>query len=289
MQKEGGDDLVGKVIGWTLLGALFLVVLIMLLPISLQIEYTAQKLVVRVRVFFVRLQIFPLKEKTDEQKEIQELKKQQKKDKKKAKDEKKKQKEAAKAEKNKTEKPAEDEEKKPKKKKTLEEWILLGQQVVGSGVKGGKFIFKHIHLKDVEIVLPVYDEDAAQTAIKYGKAQGVLAGAYALLQNFTHITYKRLAVIPDFLNQYKEETSFSCKIEASPIIILIGAIIAVKQYFAYKKQQKENYRLAAKEIVLKRRAAAAQRNQQRSENNGQAQKTHSEQGRKDNIQSENKQ
>lgn len=275
-------------IGWTLLGILALLILLMLLPISLQIEYAAQKLVVRVRVLFVCFRVFPIKEKTDEQNEVQEAKKQQKQEKKKAKAEKKKQKEAAK--KKKSDEPTDEEiEEKPKKKRSIEELVLLGQQVLGSGVKGGKFIFKHIHLKDVEIVLPVYDEDAAQTAIKYGKAQGILAGAYALLQNFTHITYKRLAVIPDFLNQYKEETTFACKIEASPIIILIGTIIALRQYFAYKKQQKENYRLAAKEIVLKRRAAAAQRNKQRSQSNTQSKETQQEQKIENSTQSENTQ
>lgn len=252
--------MVGAIIGYTVLALLAIIIVLLVLPATLSIEYCNKKLLIKVRILFLKFKISPQKELTEEEQNKKQEKKAKKEALKKQKQEKKNSKKAKKEQSEKKE--PEESEEKPKKKKSISDWILLGQELLGSSGKAAKFIFRHLHISGVELEFPIYDEDMAKLAINYGRTQGVISTAYATLQNVTKIRYKKIHVIADFGNQYNGEITFACKIGASPIIMVIAAIIGLKKYLAYKKQKKENYRITAKQMVRQQRATAIKQKQQ---------------------------
>ena len=89
-----------------------------------------------------------------------------------------------------------------------------------------RLVFRVIRVRDVQLVLPVHDEDAAQTAIQYGQVQAWLGGIFGTLQNFLDFRLKQVDIIPDFAGSYKYRRYFYCKIMATPFIMMVAAIYA---------------------------------------------------------------
>lgn len=241
--------MVGKIILWIIVGFFALLLLLLLVPVALYVDYQKKAVTLKVRVLFIKVRVFPAKEKDPE--------------KEKRKAERKKAKEAKRAAKTTKKQPAQQQpEEKPKR--TLEQTLELVRRLVSAASPAAKFVFGRLRVRDVELVLPVHGEDAAQTALNFGRLQAVLYGIYAALQNFANITYRRLNLIPDYMNQYGDDLIFSCKIMASPVIMLIAAGIGLKQYIKYGQDKKENYRLARQQMLEQRRARAAPRRAQKA-------------------------
>ena len=140
-------------------------------------------------------------------------------------------------------KPKKEKVKKEKKKKSepfdgdIEFSFSLVKQIVSSAKGIMKRIFKAIKFRDVSFTIPIYDEDPFATQKKYAAATN---GFYALsifLQKNLQFYYKSPIFIADFANQHAESVYFYCKISASPILLLVAAFYAYRQY---KKIMKNN-------------------------------------------------
>lgn len=87
-------------------------------------------------------------------------------------------------------------------------------------------VLRFVHVDDIELCLPVHEEDAAQTAIQYGRIQASLGALIAALRNVVRLDFKKVNIFADFDGVCEKQTAFSCKIGAPPVIIAIAAIWA---------------------------------------------------------------
>ncbi len=98
-------------------------------------------------------------------------------------------------------------------------------------IAGGaiKLIFKCIYFRNIRIFYPVFKDNAAQTAIYYGKLQAYINNAFALLNNILNIKVKSIKLLADFNNEHEKDTYLSCKINAIPIVFIIAAIYVFRR------------------------------------------------------------
>ncbi|MCI2046785.1 MAG: DUF2953 domain-containing protein [Faecalibacterium sp.] len=185
-----------------LLGVLLLLVLV---PASVWVDYAGEVLTVKVGILFFRFRLLPKKEKkplTERQRQAAE-KKQRKK--------------AAKA-------AAKAQNAAPK---TQQETAKLTAEQICAAIKGaGRFlraVLSHLHITQICICLPVTGQDAADTAIRYGKTQAWLHGILGVLNQAMWLDFDECRLEPDFTGKMDECTHCSCKISAQLIIIGIAA------------------------------------------------------------------
>ncbi len=197
--------MVGAIVGWVLLGLLALVLLVIVCPLTIHATLHSGSLTVRVRVLFLYLKVYPLPERKARPKK-----------------QKKKKAEADDA------KP----EKKEKKKKPLSERVAFLRRLITSALPALKFVLKRLHFNAIDIVLPVYAGDAADTATRCGQLQAAIGTLRALLDSRLHVRYKRLCLLPDFANQYQGQHYFSGKIVFSPLIIVGAGAVFLKAFLA---------------------------------------------------------
>lgn len=93
-----------------------------------------------------------------------------------------------------------------------------------------RMIMRGIRIKRIKVFLPVCADDPAATAIRYGRVQAYLGGALGVLRNAMHLQVQKLQIVADFNNEFADKTYFYCKIEASPIIMVIAVV-----YFLVRK------------------------------------------------------
>lgn len=199
-------------VGKILLGILALLVLLLVFPATAYVRYNQGEFTVKLRVLFVVIRVFPLKEKKQKPKKT-------------------KKKKERKWQAGQDETP---EEEKPKR--TLEQQIRLIKRLATSAGGGAKFILRHLFFRNVRLVLPVHADDAAATAIRVGQMQALVGGTRAVLANLAHIKYKQLEIVPDFTGQLEVEPYFACNILASPVIMVIAAGIFMKRFLTYGRR-----------------------------------------------------
>ncbi len=85
-----------------------------------------------------------------------------------------------------------------------------------------------LRVRKIRLVLPLRGTDAADTALFYGRFCGWFYGAVATAQNFVDMEFEQIELIPDFAGENKYRTSFYCKIGATPFIILVVALKALR-------------------------------------------------------------
>ncbi|HIV87543.1 MAG TPA: DUF2953 domain-containing protein [Candidatus Pygmaiobacter gallistercoris] len=78
-----------------------------------------------------------------------------------------------------------------------------------------------LRVRKIRILLPLQGEDAADTALFYGRFSGWFYGLIAALQNFMDLKFEQIELIPDFAGENKYRRSFYCKIGATPFIMLV--------------------------------------------------------------------
>lgn len=88
-------------------------------------------------------------------------------------------------------------------------------------------LLRAVHVRGVTAVWPVHCEDAAETAIHFGRTQAYLGSALGVLQNFVDIRLKQVDIIPDFTGEHKYRRYFYCKIQATPFIIGVTGMWAL--------------------------------------------------------------
>ena len=196
-----------KVLGWVLLALLALLVLALLLPVGLILEVDYDRFTAKVRAFGLTFRLYPRKPRKEKKRrqryEPQHLRKTE---------------EAA------PEAPQETDT--PEADGAHRHMPKLSQlaDIAATAGKLARAFLRIIRISDVQLVLPVHHEDAAQTAIEYGRVHAALGGILGVLQNCFEIRLKKVEIIPDFMGDSKYRRYFYCKIGATPFIILSTAL-----------------------------------------------------------------
>ena len=202
------------VLGWTLLALLVLAVLAFALPAWVLVDWRGGAWTLRARVLCVTVRLYPRPAR-----------------KKREKTKKKRTEPAGPA----AEKPPEAQQapqekaapagKPPKKKRRR---LPLGKIADSLRTAGGfmRRVLRFVRVGDIELTLPVHDEDAALTAIRYGRVQASLGALTGVLRNLVRLDFKHVNIFADFDGVCENQASFSCKIGAPPAIIAIAAVWA---------------------------------------------------------------
>lgn len=185
--------------GWLIFGGIILFILgVLLIPVHAAAEYKEEfSLWIRF-LFFFKIKILPMKEKTEKEEKPKEQKPKEK-------------------------KAAEEKPKKEKRKMTLEEIVDLIIETVNKYGPGAKMILRNIRFHRLELYWKVGGEDAAACGIKYGRICAWLSGVLGFFRNFMKIEKAKFRIFPDFISE-KDEIYGGADIEFNPLIVIIGAI-----------------------------------------------------------------
>lgn len=174
-----------------------LLLLLLFLPVWVMVGLRYDQLTIRVRVLFLTFTVFPMKEKPQKEK-----------------------KPAPKKE------PQKEEPRSPGKRFELSFSKLV--QLVGDAAGIFKMMLGALKVRDISITLPLNGRDAADTALFYGKFSAWFYSGIAVLQNAIDLQFDSIDLIPDFAGENKYRRSFYCKIGATPFIMLVIAIKALR-------------------------------------------------------------
>lgn len=110
------------------------------------------------------------------------------------------------------------------------EWSL-GLIVRLAGLAGGllRRILAGVRVYDIRLYLPVHADDAASTALLYGRLEAALHTANAALSNLMRLEWKEAALVPDFAGKAQGGETFSCKITTRLFIMVTAGVWAVYQ------------------------------------------------------------
>lgn len=226
--------MVGAIIGWFFLGLLALIVLVLVLPVTIKLQFQGGELGVWARVLFVRVRVFPGPDKPKKEKKPKK-KRARKKD-----------------------GGEEGEEKKKAKRSFGETWAMI-KRLAAAGIEALKPFIRHLRINAVQLVIPVHAEEASDTAMRCGQVQAAVGAVRGWLDGRLKVRFKKIVVIPDFADQYGKELFFACKICFSPGIIFVMLFKFLKRYLRKRPYSKRAYKQA---IAEKRAAAQARREQQ---------------------------
>ena len=209
-----------SVLGWIALAFLCLVLAVIFTPARLVLELRYDTFTAKLKVLCFTFSIYPRKKEkhADQKREPRQEQQTQGMEKNLQSDKQKKQ-VAADAH-TKSEKTA------SQKKNTLPTLRELAQLCSTAGALM-RALLHSVHVRDVTAVWPVHYEDAAETAIRFGRMQAYLGSALGVLQNFIDIQLKQMDIIPDFTGEHKYRRYFYCKIQATPFIIGVTGIWAL--------------------------------------------------------------
>ena len=170
------------------------IVLLLCIPLSIAVRWE-DGLLVQARWLLLRVRLYPQKEKKEKPK-------------------------AAKGQKREKQEPE-----KPAPKPDLQQLAGMAVDAVQSAGAPMRMVLSNLRIRKLVLDVTVAAEDAAQTAISFGKVQACLHTALGTLGHFIKIIRPRLLIRPDFL---AEETRFTLSFRAvvTPLIVLAAAIRA---------------------------------------------------------------
>ena len=211
-------------IGLILLAIILLILLLLIIPRSIWVEYDkTDGLIVKVRVLFFKLKVFPMKSGKKDKGEEEEKKKK-----------------TEKQSSSSQEKASEDHGKEKKKKSIAEDirfsFDLLGQ-VLGTVSEGMKRILRGIKLRNVSFTLPVSGRDSRSVRKMHGIISSAFYNLNTIISQIFDIEYGSPKIIADFAGMYTDSLYFYCRIIATPIRILAGGLYLL---FRGRKILKEN-------------------------------------------------
>lgn len=221
--------MVWQVIGWILLSLLAFVLVLMVVPVTVAVQVGKGGLLVKVRVLFVQLTVWPRSPRPQKKKPAKQKK----------------------------EKPKDEAEKqkKPKKEKTRAQKIDMVKRLIAAAKSAMRVVLRHVRLHAVQLEVPVHAADAAETAKRCGQFQAVVGSANAVLSNTLHLKWKRVQIYPDFAGQMQERLFFACKVSFCPVIMLVAGVVFLKKYLSGRRYSKALLKKALRE---KQAAQAAQ-------------------------------
>lgn len=170
---------------YILLGIVLFIALVMFIPITLRASYK-EEFWCAVYIGFVKLQLVPAKPKKEKKKK------------------------KAKKQTQKTEQPKKATEKKPSLiKKYGIEWLLnLIKKVAELAVSAVQDFFSHILVKKLSLSISVAGDDAADTAIKYGKYCAVVYPAVGTIVRVAKCKGYGVDINPNFSEKAETEINF---------------------------------------------------------------------------------
>ncbi len=196
-----------KILGWVLLAAAALLAFVLLVPVEAVLRYERGVFSVSAGMLGIRVRLWPRPEKSlspraQARREAKERAK------------------AAKAAKKKQggEKP---------KKQPKEKAKLTFDAVCGLADTAGPFlraVLGGLRITGIRLYWPVHADDAAATALLYGKTQAWLHAGLALLDRVFWLDFKECRLDPDFTGKQAGTEYFSCKISARLLIIAVAAV-----------------------------------------------------------------
>lgn len=212
--------LVLRVLLWVLAGLLVLLLIALVLPVGANITWEKGALTVDARAAFVRLRVYPFAKRKKKAK----LGK-----KRPAKPKQPPQQPAAAGGKPGAEAGAKPAEPKPAKEPPIRlEFTLTTIRALASTAGGLiRRVLRGIRVYDITLRLPVHGQDAADTALRYGRLNALLHTTLAAVSNLMRVECKQLALAADFTDEYKGQETFSCKITTRLIIMVTAGIWAL--------------------------------------------------------------
>lgn len=99
-------------------------------------------------------------------------------------------------------------------------------------------LLSHIIIKKLKLKVEIAGEDAAETAVNYGKVCALVYPTLSFLCNKITLKRKEINVFPNF---YKEDSSveFEAEIKARPIYLLISVLPFFKEYIKFEIKNKQ--------------------------------------------------
>lgn len=208
---------------YILLGLLFLIVVILLMPVNLYLAFD-ETLTIRVRYAFFSYILYPQEEKKEQEKpNRQKSRKQAKKSVKKPP-----KKEGKEKEKIHPLASVADMFKEDGVSATLS-YIMELVKLAGTEVKR---VLRILVVDRLELELSIASEDAADTAVDYGKACGIVYPAQAVLETVFRIQKRHIQIYPDFTAQ-KGKALIFLKIHVLPLRISGAVVGIIFRYFVH--------------------------------------------------------
>lgn len=218
-----------KAFGWLLLLVAFLLLLLLVFPLWIAVEVHYDRLTVKIHALGLAIPVYPLpkkkkryrpkhlKEKEPQAEQSAPLPKQE-------------------PEPSEAPLPEEEKDGAEQGERGKSSWWSPGRvfEIITTSGKLMRAFLRVIRIKKVQLVLPIAAEDAAQTAIQYGKMQAAIGSALGVLQNYFEIQIEKLQVIADFTGEYKYRRYFYCRIGATPFVLL--AVFISILWKAYRKK-----------------------------------------------------
>lgn len=195
-----------------ILSILAFITLVLLIPIIAEASYEEQEQLVVVRYLFYKKQLFPpvpkknKKEKPPGKRKLSKIKA---------------------------------EEKRPKKGffETLHDAVEMVKAASG----GVRYIIRRLLFYNIRLQVDVGGEDAAQTAIQYGKVSAFIYTSYAVLSNAVRFKKLDINIVPCY-DTTETRVSFRGRMRVRPSTILAGGIGILFQFLVNTLNNQNNVR-----------------------------------------------
>lgn len=209
--------MIGRVLLWVLLALLVLLAAALLIPVSVWMEYSGGVFRLSAGMLFVKIPILPRKPLTEQQQKRREAKAARK----------------ARKKKPKQDKAVSDKAKTPARQKAK---LTVDALCTMAGAAGRflRAVLGTLRITHIRIFLLVGGEDAADTAVQYGRTNAWLYTALAFLNRVFWLDFEQVRLEPDFTGKLAGSEVFSCKVSARLIIMVIAAVSFV--YTLYKEK-----------------------------------------------------
>lgn len=191
--------LILKIAGIVLLCILGLVLLLLIVPVGVDVEY-ARQLSVKARVLCFRFALYPPHKKK---------------------------------------KPTETEqpEKAPAEKKKVTPQQIT--DMLSPLSAAARWLLGKIHVSGVRVVWPVSAGDAAQTGIAFGRAHAAGGALLAFLQNIFIIDVEQYEIIPDFQDEYSDKRLIAFSLHSILLVLLCAGIVFLTRYSSVQNSAKK--------------------------------------------------
>lgn len=197
------------VVGAVLLTVIATVLLLLCIPVRLVVHYqTAKRPIGQLRWLFFRINLLKAMEKKTKQ------------------------------EKHPAQKKKKPEKKKEKKPLEFSHSIGTVVDLLGSLKGGAAMIVRGFRIYRLRLTMVVAGEDAAETAVDYGKCNTIIYSSYALATHFLNLCNPDIDIRPDFVSE-KSSVDFEMRGMLLPITVLIAAL-RIFVSFLVKTIQRKN-------------------------------------------------
>lgn len=197
--------LILKIIGWTLLALLAVVIIALFLPLTLSAKADDDGILVRLKILFYRRTLYDSGAPEKPEKP-----------------------------------PKEEKQEEPKKEKTSESSgsgidTDMIKALVAPALSATRFILRHISITHIDLVVVIHSFDPYDTGVNTGRVWTAFGAISTLLKlTFRRTQYDRLIVIPDFMDEHADEWCFGCDVTMRGATAVAAAFIVLKRLLVYK-------------------------------------------------------